>query len=109
MLPDLWRMADRRVRVRASAVTSTGPLGGDASSTGALVFGILHHHQSDAWFHRSRAFLDGERVVAQRLRTPAVVSRHMSLMAHPLWEMCLDGALVRRIDGAMFAGEIARA
>jgi len=91
MLPDLWRMADRRVRASAAAVGDGG-----SDELVALLRGVRHHLEADAWFHDDPVFLDGERGVTERLRAARLAARHASLFAHVLWELCLDGALVRR-------------
>jgi hypothetical protein len=40
-------------------------------------------------------FLDGEREAVERLRGARIAAPRMALFAHVLWEMCLDGALLR--------------
>jgi len=84
-------MADRRVRPgKPSPCFEPSPLS-DA------LLGIRHHLEIDRWFHGDRVFLEGERLVAARVREAGVSARRMGLLAHVLWEMCLDGALVRRM------------
>lgn len=92
MLPDLWRMADRRMRARPR-------LAGDAPDPVAdeLLKGVEHHLEVDAWFHDHPAFLDGERELTQRFRAAGVGATKMGLFAHIAWELCLDGALLRRV------------
>lgn len=85
MLPDLWRMADRRVRPARVEVPADGP----------VLRGIAHHVDSDRWFHADPVFLDGERAARERLRRANAATPRVGLFAHVLWEMCLDGALVR--------------
>src|SRR6185369_2702826 len=41
-------------------------------------------------------FLDGEQLAAERLREGRVTAPRIQLFAHILWELCLDGELVRR-------------
>lgn len=92
MLPDLWRMADRRVRPRPAqvdAATAEGAL------LGEVLRGIDHHLRADAWFHRAPVFTEGERMVGERLRAAGTTAGRMGLLAHVIWEMCLDGALLR--------------
>jgi hypothetical protein len=89
MLPDLWRMADRRVRPSASPAAASGVLG-------ELLAGVDHHVEADRWFHRSAVFVDGERSTAERLRASGIAAPRISLFAHVIWEMCLDGALIER-------------
>jgi hypothetical protein len=92
MLPDLWRMADRRVRpaVTAIAADDAGP------GLTRVLAGITHHVAADRWFHRDPVFLDGELRCVVRLRSVADVPR-IGLFAHVLWELCLDGALLDRV------------
>ncbi len=91
MLPDLWRMADRRVRPRELPET---PFIDDRSpALRALLDGIEHHRQIDRWFHRSSVFTNGEKSLRHRLFETK--SPKLLLFAHPAWEMCLDGALLR--------------
>ncbi|MDI1435709.1 hypothetical protein [Polyangium sorediatum] len=92
MLPDLWRMADRRVRPR-HAVEAEEPLGGRLAE---VLVGIRHHVAADHWFHENRVFVEGEKLVATRMREAALGAKRMGLLAHVIWEMCLDGALLRR-------------
>lgn len=92
MLPDLWRMADRRVRPRDSVEVG-------ASLEGRLpevLAGIRHHVAIDHWFHHHRVFLEGEKLVAARIREAELEAKRMGLLAHVTWEMCLDGALLRK-------------
>ena len=93
MLPDLWRMADRRVRARAGVVAP--PSGGALRE---VLAGIEHHLEADAWFHRAAVFVEGERRLAEGFRRAGVTAPRMGLFAHIAWELCLDGALVRH-DG----------
>ncbi len=99
MLPDLWRMADRRVRPRelpaAALVDDRSP------ALRALLDGIEHHRQIDRWFHRSNVFTNGEKSLRQRLFETK--SPKLLLFAHPAWEMCLDGALLRERGVAVTA------
>jgi hypothetical protein len=93
MLPDLWRMADRRVRPSRAAERPT-----DAGRALADVLdGIDHHVAVDRWFHAAPVFCGGERRLAQQLRHAAPTAPRIALFAHVLWEMCLDGALIRRV------------
>jgi len=99
MLPDLWRMADRRVRhIRlADAEPGEGPLT-------ALDEGIRHHEQVDRWFHKTHEFRDGERATRKRMLEAAPETPRLGLFAHVAWEMCLDGALLRDVG---LEGELA--
>ncbi|MEJ7728060.1 MAG: hypothetical protein WKG00_02485 [Polyangiaceae bacterium] len=95
MLPDLWRMADRRVRPRRTTLAEARPAPGDGI-VGEVMEGVEHHLRADAWFHRAPVFTEGERLVGDRLRAAGTTAGRMSLLAHVVWEMCLDGALLRR-------------
>ena len=97
MLPDLWRMADRRVRPAVSAIVSASGIGDDAVTLDHVLAGIDHHVAADKWFHRDAVFLDGEQRCAERLRALKAEVPRIGLFAHVLWELCLDGALLDRI------------
>src|SRR5271169_6406372 len=62
MLPDVWRMADRRARVRGAARDGLQPAMQSVSD------GLAHHLDVDAWFHRSPVFLRGEAAAREVLR-----------------------------------------
>lgn len=94
MLPDLWPMASRRVRPRTK---DTPPPAGDPL-VDALSSGVRHHLAADAWFHSSEVFRQGQAETAASFRLAA--PRAGRLMAHIAWELCLDGALVRRLGTA---------
>jgi hypothetical protein len=93
MLPDLWRMAARSARSRRAlhAPEASGELQ-------SVLAGVEHHLKADAWFHKTRYFVEGE-VVAKRAlaRIPSELSPRLRLFAHATWEMCLDGALTRLV------------
>lgn len=88
MLPDLWRMSDRTARAR-SAVAVEGP-----AACRQLLLGIEHHLAIDRVFHRSGVFetgLEPTRALLERGGWP-----RPGLLAHPAFELALDGALLRR-------------
>ena len=89
MLPDVWRMADRRARARGRAS------GADGGGIGSVSDGVAHHLAVDAWFHRAAVFTDGETATREALRGARDAPK-MGLFAHVAWELCLDGALLRR-------------
>jgi hypothetical protein len=91
MLPDLWRMADRRVRPAPAPVEATA-----GSELAAVLAGIDHHLRTDRWFHGAPIFVEGERLTAGRLRASGLEAPKLGLFAHIAWELCLDGALLRR-------------
>lgn len=92
MLPDVWRMADRRARARDG--------GGTASEvtpvSRSVEDGVRHHLEVDAWFHGTAVFDGGERAAREALRAAREAPK-MGLFAHIAWELCLDGALLRRL------------
>lgn len=98
MLPDLWRMADRYVRPAASARAS-----GSWVRLDEVMAGIAHHGRADAAFHASPSFQSGEKWIAGALRT--VGAPRLPLFGHIAWELCLDGALVRR-EGRSLLDEV---
>ena len=100
MLPDLWRMNDRRVR--PAPVT----IDGDHACASVLA-GIDHHLDRDRWFHRAPLFIDGEKKTAETFRAAAFNAPRMGLLAHVAWELCLDGALVRREGVARIVASVA--
>ncbi len=93
MLPDLVRLVDRRWRPRASraepAVERT-PIARE------LRLGIAHHLEADLWFHRTDVFREGEKRTAAALRSVGDAAPRLALFGHVTWEMCLDGAWLRR-------------
>jgi hypothetical protein len=91
MLPDLWRMADRRVRPVSGPVRSA-----PGAELAAVLAGIDHHLRADRWFHTAPIFLEGERLTSDRLRASGLDAPKLGLFAHIAWELCLDGALLRR-------------
>lgn len=97
MLPDLWRMADRRLRARPGR--GEGALGLEAE----LSAGVEHHLAEDASFHRDPLFVEGERQLATAFRDARLTARRMGLLAHVAWELCLDGALLQMygLDSAL--------
>jgi hypothetical protein len=97
MLPDLWRMADRRVRPAVTGIGNGNGNDAGAASLARVLAGIEHHLVADKWFHRDAVFLDGEQRCVVRLREIAAEVPRIDLFAHVLWELCLDGALLSRI------------
>jgi hypothetical protein len=89
MLPDVWRMADRKARLRAAGRSV------ETDAVREVLEGIDHHVATDARFHGASAFTDGEKVVREALRRASDAPK-LGLFAHIAWELCLDGALVRR-------------
>jgi len=94
MLPDVWRMADRHVRPALRPVTDTGAVRVDE-----VLAGIAHHARADAAFHASDGFREGERALVRAFAQ--VGGARLPLFAHIAWELCLDGALLRREGEAL--------
>lgn len=92
MLPDVWRMADRRARARAGE----GPDTPEEGAIRSVVDGVRHHLEADSWFHGSPVFERGERAARGALGV-APETPKLRLFAHIAWELCLDGALLRRV------------
>jgi hypothetical protein len=90
MLPDVWRMADRRAHLREHDSTAEG------EALNAVLEGVAHHMAVDARFHAASVFTEGERATRDALRGASRAPK-LSLFAHVGWELCLDGALVRRV------------
>ena len=92
MLPDLWRMVERRARLgsRHFRVPDAHHLPTSA------VRGLTHHLETDRWFHDDAFFTEGEALTVRAMQSAGVTSEKMVLFAHPLWELALDGALIRR-------------
>lgn len=89
MLPDVWRMADRRARARTPAAPA------QTVHDDGLSAGVGHHLELDRWFHRTPFHDEGERAAQRALAQSGVTAPKLGLFAHVLWEMALDGALVR--------------
>ena len=93
MLPDVWRMADRRARAKrgkGAAVPGAG------AAIELVTRGIEHHFEMDAWFHGAAVFERGENAVREALKAARDVPK-IGLFAHIAWELCLDGALLRLV------------
>ena len=91
MLPDVWRMADRHAHARGLDVERAA-----GGLVGSVAAGIAHHIAADAWFHVTAAFRSGEGAARQALRRARSAPK-AGLFAHVAWELCLDGALLRRV------------
>lgn len=92
MLPDLWRMADRRLRPQAGLAGAAGP----GSKERALLWGIEHHLALDHLFHRNLLLTEGEALATRLLKEAEIAGEKVLLFGHVAWEICLDGALLRR-------------
>lgn len=86
ILPDLWRVAHRRARP---------PLQGPLPVSPGIQRGLAHHAKADRWFHDHEALASGEALLLSLFQREQLTAPRLRLLAHPLWELCLDGALVR--------------
>jgi hypothetical protein len=104
MLPDLWRMVHRRLHAPWRR------LAGDPAdeAEARVISGLWHHRATDAWFHDHPAFTEGESAVKAAILGAGVTAARLPLLAHPIWEICLDGALVRREGAAALRQALAR-
>lgn len=87
MLPDLWRMAHRRAHAHRLPTHVEAP---------GLRAGLAHHAAADRWFHDAPELHRGEELLRTIFAAEGIRAPKLRLFAHPLWEICLDGALVRR-------------
>ena len=90
MLPDVWRMADRRAHLRGVVAAHEG------EDVADVLRGVAHHVALDARFHAAPVFTTGEQATRDALRASSSAPK-LALFAHIAWELCLDGALVRRL------------
>lgn len=103
MLPDLWRMADRRLRPRPlerpeapSRLPRVGERASEQDKLAALLWGIDHHLALDGLFHRHPMLGEGETLATRLLKEAEIQGDKVLLFGHVAWEICLDGALLRR-------------
>jgi len=105
MLPDVWRMADRRARARAGEHRGGEGSGRSDAVVRSVADGIGHHLEIDAWFHGAPAFERGESAAREALRAARRAAK-MGLFGHIAWELCLDGALLRRVGMETVLGAV---
>ena len=95
-LPDMLSVADRSVRLRARRME---PFRETASPFDAEVAaGALQHLEDDAWFHKTRAFVETN-VELTRLFRETIGSddgMRCSFLGHIVTELQLDGVLAER-------------
>ncbi len=104
MLPDFWRMVARPARARHDV---SAELAGDDEALRDALAGVNHHLVADVWFHRSRFFKDGDALATKALAETG--SKRMGLFGHIVWEMCLDGALLRLVGRDQLAARVSTA
>ena len=104
MLPDFWRMVARPARARRDVSLE---LAGADEALSDLLEGVNHHLAADVWFHKSPFFSEGEAEASAVLAHTG--SKRMGLFGHVVWEMCLDGALLRLVGYEQLAARVAAA
>jgi hypothetical protein len=104
MLPDFWRMVARPARARRNV---SAELAGDDEALRDLLEGANHHLAADVWFHKSPFFSEGDSEASAALARTG--SKRIGLFGHIVWEMCLDGALLRLVGRDRLAARIAAA
>lgn len=104
MLPDFWRMVARPARARRDV---SSELGGADEGVSDLLEGVRHHLAADLWFHKSPFFSEGEAEASAALALTG--SKRMALFGHVVWEMCLDGALLRLVGREQLAARVTAA
>ncbi len=87
-------MAHRHVRPALGPVAPT-----TSPRVTEVLAGIAHHTRADAAFHASEVFQAEERTMTRALAGLGVPK--LALFGHIAWELCLDGALVRREGPAL--------
>ncbi len=95
-LPDMLSVADRKVRLRTRRIE---PFLETASPFDAEVAaGALQHLEDDAWFHKTRAFLETSAELTRLFREAIGVGDGMrcSFLGHIVTELQLDGVLAER-------------
>lgn len=95
-LPDMLSVADRKVRLRSRRME---PFRETASPFDAEVAaGALQHLEDDAWFHKTRGFLETSAELTRLFRDAIGVGDGMrcSFLGHIVTELQLDGVLVER-------------
>jgi hypothetical protein len=101
MLPDFWRMVARPARARRDVSLESA---GDDEALREILEGVRHHLAADVWFHKSELFSEGEALANAALAQTG--SKRMGLFGHVVWEMCLDGALLRLVGRDQLAARI---
>lgn len=95
-LPDMLSVADRRVRLRSRLIK---PFRETASPFEAEVAsGALQHLEDDAWFHKTRAFVETSAELTRLFRETIGTGDGMrcSFLGHIVTELQLDGVLAER-------------
>lgn len=105
MLPDVWRMAHRRARARRGIDTTDHP----SETLRHLGAGVEHHLLADDWFHAHPVFVSAVAETAEQIDGTGIRARKMRLLAHPLVEIALDGALIDRLGLERLLGDLGRA
>lgn len=94
-VPDLMRVADRRIRVRARAARPF--VDSEDAAMRAVARGVIQHVEDDRWFHGTAAFVELNLQLAVQLRDqlPGDAGFRPSFVGHILIEMLLDAFWIR--------------
>ena len=92
--PDWMNVVARRSKLRRVELWEDE----DDRLGSAFVRGVKRHHADDAWFHRTRAFVETTYALTVDVRDTAPSDRGMraSFVGHVLVELLLDAELMRR-------------
>jgi hypothetical protein len=95
-LPDMLSVADRSVRLRARRVEPFMETASDFEAEVAA--GVLQHLEDDAWFHKTRAFVETNVELTRLFRETIGAGDGMrcSFLGHIVTELQLDGVLAKR-------------
>ena len=94
-VPDWLGMCGRKARIRRSRL---------ADGKGDVATGIRSHLRQDAWFHRTRAFLEVSGELTRELRGRNDDPRlRAAFFGHVLTEMLLDAVLIADEPGCLDA------
>jgi hypothetical protein len=95
-LPDMLSVADRSVRLRSRLVEpfieTASPFEAEVAS------GVMQHLRDDAWFHKTRAFIETSGELTRLFRETIGIGDGMrcSFLGHIVTELQLDGVLAER-------------
>lgn len=95
-LPDMLSVVDRKVRLRTRRIKPF--LEADSRFETEVAAGALQHLEDDAWFHKTRAFVETTAELTRLFRDSIGVGDGMrcSFLGHIVTELQLDGVLAIR-------------
>ena len=102
-VPDWLNVVDRQARVRSkNAAQFTDH---SNSPIARLARGIVRHHQDDAWFHQTPAFVELSYQFTMQIRDalPGDDGLRPSFLGHILVELLLDAALIQEFPDELHA------